>query len=42
MPPEAMERCMAYLQSAAGAEVKNFFDELARRKGEVFRPFMAA
>jgi len=40
--PEAMERCMAYLQNAAGTEVKTFFDELARKKGEVFRPFLAA
>jgi len=38
----AMERCLAYLQNASGSEVKSFFDELARRKGEVFRPFMAA
>jgi len=42
VPPEAMDRCMAYLQNASGAEVKAFFDELARRKGEVFRPFTAA
>jgi len=42
VPAEAMERCMAYLQNASGAGVKSFFDELARRKGEVFRPFMAA
>jgi len=42
VPPEAMDRCMAYLQNAGGAEVKAFFDELAGRKGEVFRPFMAA
>lgn len=40
--PEAMDRCMAYLQNASGTEVKSFFDELARRKGEVFRPFIAA
>lgn len=42
VPPDAMDRCMAYLQNASGAEMKGFFDELARRKGEVFRPFMAA
>ena len=42
VPAEVMERCMAYLQNAPGAEVKTFFDGLARRKGEVFRPFMAA
>ena len=42
VPAEAMERCMAYLQNAPSGEVKTFFDELARRKGEVFRPFMAA
>ena len=40
--PEVLARCMAYLQNAAGAEVKGFFDELARRKGEAFRPFLAA
>jgi hypothetical protein len=33
---------MAYLQMARGAEMKTFFDDLARRKGEVFRSFMAA
>jgi hypothetical protein len=37
-----MERCMVYLQNAAGAEVKGFFDQLALRKGEVFRPFLPA
>ncbi len=42
VPNEVIDRCMAYLQNAAGAEVKTFFDELVRRKGEVFRPFMAA
>jgi len=42
VPPEAVDRCMAYLQNAPMAEVKLFFDELALRKGEVFRPFMAA
>ena len=42
VPAEAMDRCMAFLQRAEGTEVKAFFDELARRKGEVFRPFMAA
>jgi len=42
VPPEALERCMGYLQNASGVEVKSFFDELARWKGEVFRPFMAA
>ena len=42
VPPEAMDRCMTYLQSAPGAEVKTFFDDLARRKGEVFKPFTAA
>jgi len=42
VPAEVMERCVAYLQNAPGGEVKSFFDELARRKGEVFRPFMAA
>lgn len=41
VPSEAIERCMAYLQNASGMEVKTFFDELARRKGEVFRPFFA-
>ena len=40
--PEAMDRCMAFLQNAGNSEVKAFFDQLARRKGEVFRPFMAA
>jgi len=39
---DAMDRCKAYLQNASGAEVKTFFDELARRKGEVFRQFIAA
>jgi hypothetical protein len=42
VPPETMDRCMDYLQNAGGSEVKAFFDELARRKGEAFRPFMAA
>ena len=42
VPPEAMERCTAFLQNARASEVKAFFDELARRKGEVFRPFLAA
>jgi len=42
VPLGAMDRCMAYLQKASGAELKAFFDELARRKGEVFRPFLAA
>jgi len=42
VPPDAMERCIAYLQNAGVAGVKRFFDELSRRKGEVFRPFMAA
>jgi hypothetical protein len=37
-----MERCMAYLQNAGGSEVEAFFDQLARKKGEVFRPFSAA
>ena len=40
--PEVMDRCRAYLQNASGAEVKAFFNELARRKGEVFKPFTAA
>jgi hypothetical protein len=42
MPAEAMDRCVAYLQTVGGTEVKAFFDELACRKGEVFRSFMAA
>ena len=42
VPEVAMERCMAFLQNASGALVKGFFDQLALRKGEVFRPFLAA
>lgn len=42
VPQEVMERCVSFLQGAGGAEVKVFFDELSRRKGEVFRAFMAA
>jgi len=42
VPEDAMARCMAYLQNASVVEVKGFFDQLAIRKGEVFRPFMAA
>jgi len=37
--PEAVRKCLAFLRGASGAEVKAFFDELARRKGEVFRRF---
>ncbi|MBK8793324.1 MAG: hypothetical protein IPN59_09225 [Holophaga sp.] len=39
---DAMDRCVSFLQSAEGAEVKVFFDEMARTKGEVFRAFMPA
>lgn len=42
VPPEAMERCMAYLQNAGSSEVRMFFDELARQKGEAFAPFRTA
>ena len=42
VPSEAMERCMAYLRNNSRREVQVFFSELARKKGEVFRPFMAA
>jgi len=42
VPPEAMERCMAYLQNAGVSEVRLFFDELAKQKGEVFAPFRTA
>jgi len=42
VPQDAMDRCVAFLQSAEAAAVKAFFDELSRRKAEVFKPFMAA
>jgi len=42
VPQDAMDRCMAFLQNAPGTEVKGFFDDLARRKGEVFKKFIAA
>ncbi len=42
VPQVVMDRCVAFLQKAGGAEVKAFFDELSRRKAEVFSPFIAA
>lgn len=39
---DAVERCRAFLRSATSAEVKAFFDELARRKAGAFRSFLAA
>lgn len=38
---DAVERCRTFLRSAPAAEVKAFFDELARRKTEAFRSFLA-
>ena len=42
VPSEALDQCMEYLQNASGVEVKEFFDELARCKVEVFTPFWVA
>lgn len=37
--PEAVERCMAFLRSAEPVIVTAFFDDLARRKCDVFKKF---
>ena len=37
--PEVLQRCLNYQKSASGKQVGAFFDELARRKGEVFVGF---
>ncbi len=37
--PEVLQRCLDYLKGASGKQVGAFFDELARRKGEVFVGF---
>lgn len=39
---EVVQRCMAYLNRLDGQAVGAFFDDLARRKGEAFRPFKSA
>jgi len=38
----AMDRCLDFLKGAESSVVKRFFDELAQKKGEAFRPFLAA
>jgi len=40
IPPQAMDRCIQHLQAASDPEVKAFFDDMARRKGEVFTAFL--
>jgi hypothetical protein len=39
---EAMDRCLDFLKGAEPSVVKRFFDELAQKKAEVFRSFLAA
>jgi hypothetical protein len=40
VPGEALDRCLAYLRSSESRIVKEFFDELSRRR-PVFQPFVA-
>jgi hypothetical protein len=40
VPGEALDRCLAYLRSAESRVVKEFFDDLSRRR-PVFQGFMA-
>ena len=40
VPGDALDRCLAYLQSAESRAVKEFFDDLSRRR-PVFQGFMA-
>ena len=39
LPKEALERCLEFLRTAAPEAVKQFFDDLSRRK-PVFQPFV--
>lgn len=41
-PADALDRCLNFLQGADAKAVKGFFDDLARKKAEVLRPFLAA
>ena len=40
VPGDALDRCLAYLRSAESLAVKEFFDDLSRRR-PVFQGFMA-
>jgi len=39
---DVVDRCMEFLKGAAPEKVSQFFDELAKRKGDAFAPFQPA
>lgn len=41
MPSDALDRCLQFLRGSNSGEVKAFFDDLARRKSDALKPFVA-